>query len=55
MDFNDLTEEQRAQIKACETPEELQELAKKNGVELSLDDLDNVAGGFYWGSGGKVL
>jgi len=32
---------------ACKTPEELHALARKEGVELSLDELDGASGG--WG------
>ena len=41
----DLTPEQMAKAKACQSPEELLALAKKEGCELSLDDLGAVAGG----------
>lgn len=60
MKFN-LTEEQKAKLKACKTPEEVLALARENNIEVSLeeikaafcgnnqelsdDDLDNVAGG----------
>lgn len=47
MDFNDLTEEQKAKVRACETPEELHILIKEEGVELSIDDLDATSGGFW--------
>ena len=47
MDYKDLTEDQKAKVRACKTPEELHALARKEGVELSLEELDGVAGG--WG------
>ena len=55
-----LTEERKAKLKDCKTPEGLLELAKENGLNISLDDakvafanseplsqedLDKVAGG----------
>ena len=45
MDFKDLTEEQKAKARACKTAEELEALAAKESVELSLDELEEVAGG----------
>ena len=48
MDFNDLTEEQKAKARACKSGDELAELAKQEGVELSLDELNAVSGGGVW-------
>ena len=45
MDFKNLTDEQKAKI-AGKTPEELLALAKEEGVPLSEDDLDGIAGGW---------
>ena len=50
MDFNDLTEEQKAKVDGCKTPQELQELAKEEGLELSLEELDSISAG-TWGGG----
>ena len=50
MDYKDLTEEQRAKAKACETPEELLALAREEGYELSDEELEGVSGG--WGTCG---
>ena len=47
MEFNDLTEEQKAKALACQTPEEIFALAQEEGYELSDEQLDGVAGG--WG------
>ena len=47
MNLDDLTEGQKAKARACKTPEELQALAREEGVELSLEDLEGVSGG--WG------
>lgn len=49
MTFDDLTDEQKEQVKACKTADELVELAKAQGVELSDEQLDSVAGGdSFW-------
>lgn len=47
MDYNDLTEEQKAKVRACKTAKELYALARKEGVELNLEELEGVSGG--WG------
>lgn len=47
MEFTDLTEEQKAKARACQSREELLELAKSEGVELSDDQLDSVSGGVW--------
>ena len=50
MDFDSLTPEQIEKAKACKTPEELLALAKDEGLELSEEQLDSVAGGVAgWG------
>ena len=49
MDFKDLTEEQKAKVRACTTTEEIMGLAKEEGYELSDDELEAVAGGRSWG------
>ena len=49
MDFNDLTDEQKAKAQACKTPDELLALAKEEGYTLSDDELDGVSGGVNWG------
>ena len=48
MDFESLSEEQKAKAKACKTPEDMLALAKEEGYELSDDDLDAVSGGGFW-------
>ena len=47
MEFNDLTEGQKAKARACKTPEEMLALAREEGYELSDEELEGVAGG--WG------
>ena len=46
--FDDISEETKARAIACKTPEEILELAKSEGVELSLEELDSVSGGGFW-------
>jgi len=50
MNFDNLTDEQKAKVRACNTPEEMLALAREEGYELSDDDLESVSGG-SWGSG----
>ena len=40
-----LSEEQIAKIRACKSQEEILQLAKKEGVELSEEQLEAVSGG----------
>ena len=40
-----LTEEQIAKVKACKSQEEILQLAKKEGVELTDEQLEAVSGG----------
>lgn len=47
MEFNDLTEEQKAKIRECKTPEEMLALAREEGYELSDDQLEAVSGGTW--------
>ena len=47
--FNDLTDEQKARAMACKSAEELVALARAEGVELSEEQLDSIAGGdSFW-------
>ncbi|MBQ9003794.1 MAG: Nif11-like leader peptide family natural product precursor [Eggerthellaceae bacterium] len=45
MKFEDLTTEQKEKIIACKTPEELIELAKDEGYELTDAQLESISGG----------
>ena len=45
MKLDDLTPELKEKALACKTPEELVELAKVEGFELSDEQLDSIAGG----------
>ena len=44
MEFNDLSEEQKAKALACKSPEELLALAKAEGYELDDAELDAISG-----------
>ena len=48
MNFADLTPEQQEKARACKTPEELLALAQEEGIQLSDNDLEAVAGGVSW-------
>ena len=48
MDYNDLTDELKAKARMCHSNEELLELAKAEGIELTEEQLDSVSGG-TWG------
>jgi len=52
MDFESLTEEQKATIKACTSPEEVLALAKslsqEGGYELSDAELEAISGGSWY-------
>ena len=43
--LKDLTEEQIAKAKECQSPEELLNFAKEEGIELSEEQLEAVSGG----------
>jgi hypothetical protein len=49
--FGDLPEDLRLGIEQAETPEDLVALAKENGIDLSGEQLDQLAGGVSWGNG----
>ena len=46
MDFKDLSPELQEKAQSCQSPEELLELAKKEGYKLSEEELESVAGGW---------
>ena len=46
MEFKDLTPEQQEKANACTSASELLEFVKNEGIELSDEDLDKVAGGW---------
>ena len=48
MDINGISEETLEAARNCKTPEELLDLAKQEGVELSDAELEGIAGGQDW-------
>ena len=51
MSFEDLKDPKfQEKLKGAKTPEELLELAKEEGVELTNEELDGVASGSFWDS-----
>ena len=52
MKLEDLFPELQARANACETPEEVFQLAKEEGIELSEEDLENISGG--WGKRKRI-
>ena len=46
MNFEDLTDEQKAKARAAQTPEEILALAKEEGYELTDEELNTVVGGW---------
>ena len=49
MNFENMAPELIEKIKACKTEEELFELAKQEGFELTEDELNGIAGGLVGG------
>ena len=45
--FDNLTDEQKEKAKACKTADEFTAFAEKEGIELTDEMLDEVAGGRY--------
>ena len=46
MDFEDLTDEQRARARAARTAEDILALAREEGYELTDDELEAMYGGW---------
>lgn len=47
MDFNEISPSLREKAKECKTAEELFELAKGEGVELSEEQIEAISGGTW--------
>ena len=45
MEFNEIDQELKDRARACKTPEEVLALANEEGITLSDDDLEQIAGG----------
>ncbi len=50
MSFDDLSPELREKARQCTTPEELLELAKREGIQLAEEELQAISGGGNWGT-----
>ena len=48
MDTNNISDELMEKAKACQSVEELLELAKNEGYDLSDEELEAIAGGESW-------
>ncbi len=48
--FESLSEETRAKLVAAKTPKEILEIANREGIKLSEEDLEAVSGGTSWSS-----
>ena len=46
MKFEDLAPEQQAKAKECKTTEDVLAFVKDEGIELSEEELDDIAGGW---------
>ena len=47
-DFEDLTPEQMEKARECKSTDDLIELAKSEGVELTAEQLDAISGGTWY-------
>lgn len=45
MNFEDLAPKLKEKVIACKTPDELLDLAKQEGIELTDEQLESVSGG----------
>ncbi|MDO4538498.1 MAG: type A2 lanthipeptide [Coriobacteriales bacterium] len=48
MQIEDLSPEMLEEMAACQTTEEIVKLAMKSGQELTDEELDQIAGGFWY-------
>ena len=46
--YDSLSDEMKAEVRSCRTAEELIELAKNEGIELTDEQLDAISGGLDW-------
>lgn len=52
--FEDISDEVKAKAIACKTPEEILKLAEREGMSLTMEDLEEVSGGHAWAGCGQV-
>ena len=48
MDFSNISDELMSEARNCKTPEDLQSLIKREGIELTEEQLEAVSGGQDW-------
>ena len=48
MDLSNVSQELMDKARNCKTPEELLALARQEGIELSDEELEGIAGGQDW-------
>ena len=46
--YDGLSDEMKAKVANCKTADELMELAKSEGIELTDEQLDTISGGSFW-------
>ena len=46
--FDGLSDELKAKVANCKSADELMELAKTEGIELTDEQLDEISGGIEW-------
>ena len=46
LEFDDLTEKQKAKALACKTPEDLLALAEAEGIDITDEELTAISGGW---------
>ena len=47
--YENLSDEVKAKVKDCKTTEDIMKLAQSEGIELTEEQLEAVAGGSPWG------
>ena len=47
--FNRITDDQRERLQGAQSPEELLEKAREEGLELTDEQLESISGGGFWG------
>ena len=46
--YDGLSDDLKKKVTECKTAEELMELAKSEGIELTDEQLDAISGGYNW-------
>ena len=50
MNFDDLSAETKAKLLKCKSPEDILELAKSEGIDLTDEQIEGISGGGTWDS-----